>query len=197
MVKYGIPSGRAGWYLQQLYKLYAAQVIPELTPNFLVWDADTFLLTPQRFFVKGTPMGRFGLGHQYHYPYFPHMAQLHPQLQRQRDDLSGICNFMPFHAPFLEDLINWVESHHRRSRRSFWQLFLAAVNHSVMSGASEFEIYFNFMWLHHPEAVQLMDPPLRLDNFRTKVPGASELAAPQVDVVSVHWYQRGEKAHKS
>lgn len=185
-----IRADRVGWYLQQLYKLYAARVIPDLTPNFVVWDADTLLLTPQRFFVAGTGVGRFGLGDQYHGEYFRHMSALHPSLRRQDPALSGICNFMPFYAPFLDEMMHLVEDHHRSSYLPFWQLFLRAVNLTTMSGASEFEMYFNFLLAYHPEGLELMDPPLRFDNFRSCSPSAAEQASPQFDVVSVHWYLR-------
>ncbi len=42
---------RAGWYLQQLLKLYAHAVVPGLSEHYLVLNADVFLLCPTRIFL--------------------------------------------------------------------------------------------------------------------------------------------------
>ena len=39
-------SKRAGWYLQQLFKLYAGLVIPGILDTYLIIDADTFFFQP-------------------------------------------------------------------------------------------------------------------------------------------------------
>lgn len=183
----GIRADRSGWYRQQLYKLYAYEVIPSLSPHFVTWDADTFLLTPQRFFLPESCVARMGTHTQYHPDYFQHMARLHPMLQRQTRH-SGICNFMAFHAGFVREMMDWVESRH--AGRPFWQVFLDHVDKQAMSGASEFEMYFNFMLRQHPEAVQLIDPPLRFENYTAHVPSEHEFHHPQHDLISVHWYLR-------
>lgn len=187
VVDRGIRSDRSGWYRQQLYKLYAHEVIPSLSSHFLVWDADTFLLTPQRFFLPDSCVARFGTHHQYHPDYFRHMAQLHPWLQRQTNQ-SGICNFMAFQAGFVREMMAMVEARHGGT--PFWQVFLDHVDPQAMSGASEFEMYFNFMLRFHPNAVQLMDPPLRFENYTSQVPSEQDFLHPQHDLVSVHWYLR-------
>ena len=40
---------RTGWYLQQLLKLYAGKVIPNILDKYLVIDSDTYFLKPTRF----------------------------------------------------------------------------------------------------------------------------------------------------
>jgi diguanylate cyclase (GGDEF)-like protein len=52
------PSSRNGWYLQQLFKLYAGLVIPGILHRYLVVDADTFFLRPVIFENSdGKPLG--------------------------------------------------------------------------------------------------------------------------------------------
>lgn len=187
----GIRADRVGWYLQQLFKLYAAQVVPHLSPNFVVWDADTLLLTPQAFFTTPRCQGRFATGDQYHHEYFQHMARLHPQFQRQTQQ-SGICNFMPFHAQWVQALMDQVEQQH--PGRRFWQVFLDAVDPQTLSGASEFELYFHYLLAQHPEAVTWFNPPLRFQNDATRLPELSGDSLPAHDVVSVHWYCRSASA---
>ena len=46
-----VAKARAGWYLQQLLKLGAAQAIPHLSDHFLLWDLDMIPLRPMTFLL--------------------------------------------------------------------------------------------------------------------------------------------------
>ena len=52
------PASPPGWYLQQLIKLYAPLVIPDLTEHVLVLDADTLLARPTRWLEQGAGRNR-------------------------------------------------------------------------------------------------------------------------------------------
>jgi len=144
---------RNGWYLQQLLKLYAGYVIPGILQTYLVIDSDTHFLKPTRFIDDG---GKFlnTTGDEYHLPYFEHMNRLHPSLKKT-NALSGIAHHCMFHVPFLDELFSMVQNHHNDAT-SFWRIFLSNIGKDqvLLSGASEYEIYFTFMCLKHPGEMQ-------------------------------------------
>jgi len=193
---------RNGWYFQQLLKLYAS-VIPGILDRYLIVDADTFLLRPINFVVSGTntvvganapqPIPAYAIGTGLHAPYFAHMACLHPLLIRMYPDLSGICHHMVFQRAHIEILFALVEDFHSRGgqagapKKEFWQIFLDSVNPADYdgSGASEYEIYFNFLLRLFPHEIAVR--PLRWANApATVLDGDSQLA--DLDYVSCHHY---------
>lgn len=168
---------RVGWYLQQLIKLYAWKVIPNLSDPYIVIDADTYFLKPTSFthgkalcFTKAT---------EYHAPYFEHMQRLLPGLQRVQN-CSGVAHHMPMSHVILADLFERVEAYHDMP---FWKAFLSCLDpkHMEGSGASEYEIVFNFTQLYHPDKFELRELDWR-NRKRDKGLGIS------CDYVSLHWY---------
>jgi hypothetical protein len=153
------PIKRRGWYLQQLLKLYAGFIIPNILPRWLVIDGDTFFLKPTRFLEGGKPC--YNPGNEYTQSYFDHAARLHPSLRRADPALSGITHHMLFEAPRVSELFELVEAHHRAP---FWRAFMDCVapHEYERSGASEYELYFNFMMLFHRSEIVLR--PLRWEN---------------------------------
>jgi hypothetical protein len=141
---------RNGWYLQQLLKLYSGFIIPNILDKYLVIDADTFFIKPTTFFENGKPLYNFGI--QYHKPYFEHMVKLHPALVKVDESKSGICHHMVFETKYVRELFDLVESRHNTP---FYQVFLENVVDYGGSGASEYEIYFNWMLLTHPSEIIL------------------------------------------
>lgn len=175
---------RMGWYLQQLLKLYAPLVIEGLSEYYFILDSDTVFLNPTRF-VDDDGKLLFNISHEYHPPYFEHMKRLLPALDRQIDR-SGITNCMIFKQSIVRDLIWRVEHHHNTE---FWKAFLSCVErkHFRLSGASEFEIFFNFCLKYYPDCVKI--EPLHW--------GCSgELERMEIDrasgtrYMSYHWYLR-------
>jgi len=137
---------RAGWYFQQLIKLYAPTVIPSILQQYLVVDADTFFLQPCRFVEDGRPI--FNLGTEFHAPYFEHMHRLHPSLVKSII-YSGITHTLAYDCRWLREMFNLIEGHH--DGKPFWRIFLDEVDplHKENSGASEHELYFTFCILNH------------------------------------------------
>jgi ribosomal protein S19 len=170
---------RSGWYLQQLIKLYSVLVLPCLD-YVLVVDADTVLLQRHSFVENGVLL--FNHGIEYHKPYFEHMIKLHPTLKK-RINVSGICHHMIFERKSVLRLMNLVETYHGRT---FWKVFLEMVSFKMkeFSGASEYEIYFNYMLLYHPTQIKIR--PLKWKNIYSH----KELDNILYDYVSYHWYSR-------
>jgi len=72
---------RNGWYLQQLLKFYAGNVIPGILSNYLIVDSDTHFLKPTSF-MDSDGKYIYTTGTEYHKPYFNHMNKLHPSLKK-------------------------------------------------------------------------------------------------------------------
>lgn len=136
-------SSKLGWYYQQLLKLYALFVIPGISPNVLVVDADTIFLNRVEF-LNATGAGLYNPGREYHLPYFKHAERLTGgRVKRVFPRYSGISHHMLFQQSIMEDLFCQVESLHQKE---FWKAFCQCVDKSDVrgDGASEYEIYFNF-----------------------------------------------------
>ena len=144
-------SGRNGWYLQQLLKLYAGKVIPNILETYLVIDSDTFFLKPATFTENGKCLYCFGT--EYNEPYFIHMKKLHSSFKKMDEYKSGICHHMIFQTKYINEIFEMVEKEHNGT--SFYQTFLKCVMPSIDSGASEYEIYFNYMIQYHPTEIKI------------------------------------------
>lgn len=166
-------SKRNGWYLQQLLKLYAGLVIPELSDIYLVIDADTFFLKLTRFFDGNTPL--YNTGDEYHPPYFEHMARMHPSFVR-RSTRSGICHHMLFNKNIILELMSLIDT-------PFWIKFLESVDisHVEGSGASEYELYITYILGRHSDKFKIR--PLMWKN--TTIGNGND---ENLDYISCHWY---------
>jgi len=138
-------SNRIGWLYQQLLKLYAAFVIPDISSNILILDADTIFLRPISFLDSKTNGCLFNPGSENNRPYFIHGERLIPGFRRKYPNYSGVSHHMLFQRAILEDLFDTVEQVHGKE---FWRAFCDCIerskHHLFGSAASEYEIYFNF-----------------------------------------------------
>jgi hypothetical protein len=168
---------RNGWYLQQLLKLYALIIIPEILDKCLVIDADTFFLQPTVFIKNNKCLYNFGS--EYHKPYFSHMLKLDNELTKVFQDKSGICHHMMFEKRYINELINKIEEQHNDK---FYNIFLKMVSTTDFtgSGASEYEIYFNYVFKNYSNNVEIRQ--LKWSNSKTLNLNAD------LDYISYHWY---------
>lgn len=144
------PFPRIGWIYQQLLKLYAFSVIPNLSSNILILDADTVFLNPVRFIDShGNPF--FTRGKEHHQPYFDHAKRLLPEFRKVFPKYSGVTHHMLFQKPILEDLFVTIVAIHAAEP---WQAIIRCIDPSEAYGASfsEYEIYFNFAFLRTEQA---------------------------------------------
>lgn len=156
------PKSRVGWIYQQLLKLYAAYVIPGLSSNVLVVDSDLIFLNAVSF-LSPTRSGLYAYGREYHWPYFDHMGKLLPGLGKLFANYSGIAHHMLFQAPVLDALFKDVETVHGKI---FWQAFCDCIDEKFIwhSCASEYEIYFNYLFTVSSQA---LIRPLKWTNIDT------------------------------
>ena len=169
---------RNGWYLQQLLKLYAGTVIPGILARYLVIDSDTFFCKPTAFIYRGKCAYSYGV--EYHIPYFKHMARLNGDWNKVDMTKSGICHHMIFETEFAKEMMRVVEELHDDK---FYNVFLSNVVDFNGSGASEYEIYFNYMLKYHSDKIVL-----RKLNFAnvSSFPNSNH----NLDYFSWHWHIR-------
>ena len=170
-------TSRNGWYLQQLLKLYAGTIIPDILEKYLVIDADTFFLKPTTFIEDDKCL--YNYGDENHFPYFQHMKKLDESFSKQLSDKSGICHHMMFETKYLKELFNLIEQKHNDT---FYNVFLKNVSINEESGASEYEIYFNYIILNHHENIKIRQ--LNWTNTRHL------LLNNNYDYISIHHYNR-------
>ena len=118
-------------------------------------------------------------GTEYHKPYFHHMEKLDKDLTKIDKNKSGICHHMMFETKYIDELITTIEKKHKES---FYNIFLKLVTEKTASGASEYEIYFNYMLKYHPNKIKIRKLNYRNTN---KLETNSNL-----DYISYHWYLR-------
>lgn len=173
---------RNGWYLQQLLKLYAGLVIPDILQKYLVIDCDTHFVKPTKFLTDDNKC-IFTTGVEYHVPYFEHMKRLHPSLIKSHN-LSGISHHTFFDNELVQELIKLVEYYHTSNEKPFWRIFLDETdhNHYDHSGASEYELYFTYVYIHHREKMDIRQ--LKWINHHEVVLNTDN------DFISVHWFLR-------
>lgn len=137
-------NNRIGWIYQQFLKLYAPIIIPNLSSNVLVVDADTIFLNPVSFFDEfGSALYAFGT--ENHEPYFSWINQLIPGLYRAFPEYSGIVHHMLFQKQTIQDLFDTIEKIHQKDA---WIAMCNCINHQDLFGSciSEYELYFNFLF---------------------------------------------------
>ena len=135
-------DGRLGWIYQQLLKLYAPLVIPSISSNVLVVDADVLFLQPIEFIdERGYPY--FAPNKDVlEFPWIVHMKRfLHP-LPIPFPSFSGVSHHMLFQKAFLQELFAFVE---KENGRELWKAMLHHVDKNHLANCfSEYEIYSNF-----------------------------------------------------
>lgn len=142
-----------GWYFQQLLKLYSPFIIPDISSNVLIIDADTIFMNPVEFLNEQFG-GLFCVSHlRAKTRYIKHAQRLVPGYKRIYPEVYSVCHHMLFQRPILEDLFATVEEYHKTA---FWNAFCFCVNLHARKGASEYEIYYNYA-LTHTDQVALRE----------------------------------------
>ena len=149
-----------GWWWQQLIKLQAQRLLPELADHLLVLDSETVLLRPVRF-LDGQGRSLLHPASEDNPTYRNHRQRLLPDLLCQTSGLSGITHCMLFDRRILEQLHTQVEAIHGVP---LWQAFLSQVDplHRRQGGASEYDLYFHYALQFAPQLVRLRSLPWKV-----------------------------------
>jgi hypothetical protein len=182
VIKHHGKLNRNGWYLQQLLKLYAGKIIPNILEKYLVIDCDTFFLKPTTFVENNKCLYNYST--EYHRQYFNHMKKLDKNLTKIDKNKSGICHHMIFEKKYIDELISNIEKNHDDV---FYNIFLKTVADidKKYAGASEYEIYFNYMLKYNPDKIQIRK--LSWKNTRKLETNCNK------DYISYHWHHRSNR----
>jgi hypothetical protein len=145
-------SFRNGWYLQQLLKLYAGFCIEGILERYLVIDCDTIFLKPTTF-IQNDNKCMYNYGDENYIVYFNHMNKLNKDFTKQIPDKSGICHHMMFEKKYIKEIIDKVELNPEHNNSPFYIIFLSNVTEITGSGASEYELYFNYIVKEHSDKI--------------------------------------------
>lgn len=176
-------GSRTGWYYQQLLKLNL-DTIEGLLEHFLIIDADTVLRRPVLFWDHNSVSLCHTIDKDEFY-YRQHIEKLLPSLMPLKNDgHSAVVHHMPMLKTWLSDMKRLIETQH--SGTSFHQSFLACVHedYKFLSGASEYELYFQYAMHYHPKEITVR----KLQHINTG--DRKYLKSNLYDLVSVHSYLR-------
>jgi hypothetical protein len=107
------------------------------------------------------------------------MKKLNKDLIKVDKNKSGICHHMIFETKYLKELFNIIEKEHNDI---FYNIFLKLVTDYKGSGASEYEIYFNYMLKNYNDNIIIRS--LNWCNTNTLDINTNK------DYISWHWYMR-------
>jgi hypothetical protein len=147
-------KGRQGWYYQQFLKLYAFHAIPGLRDTVLFFDSDLVLYKRVEF-VGSTGTIKLDWSHQYNAPYFEHAAALlGPKFKRIKNACSGIVDHIVTTREIVTHLLTTIEKLHGKSA---WIVMLELLppRDRDGSGFSEYEMLFNWTFLHFGQKAQM------------------------------------------
>ena len=110
------------------------------------------------------------------------MNKLHPSLKKAHP-CSGIVHHMIVNNNILNELMKIVETNHNTN--PFWKIFINMVDRVDFphSGASEYEIYFNYMNIYHQNDIIIRE-------LNWKNASSINDSNKECDYVSIHWYMR-------
>ncbi len=153
---------RVGWHYQQLLKLYACLVIPDISENVLILDADTVFYRKVKFFSpEGSPLYNLSKDKdldqsEFQQTTFKHIIKILPEIERYFPhkflNVSGVCHHMLFQRHIIEDLMKKVENTDF-SGGKFYEIFLK--NREGTCGVAEYNLYFYFLISCHPKNYQI------------------------------------------
>lgn len=138
---------RCGWLYQQLLKLYTIFVIPDISSNVLILDADTIFINPVHFYDENTGGALFCpnsfIPGKSSTLFYDHAKRLVPGLIQYEATFSGVAHHMLFQYPIMKELFDDVEA---RFKKVFWKAFCDCIEHQDLDEpcASEYEIYSNY-----------------------------------------------------
>lgn len=187
---------RVGWHYQQLLKLYTAFVIPNISENILILDADTVFYRPVKFFSdEGLPLYNLSKDKnldksEFQQTTFNHILRILPEIGKnfpqEFSDISGVCHHMIFQKHILQDLMQKIEQHDG-SGDKFYQIFLK--KREGTCGVAEYNLYFYFLISCHPKNYKIRI--LKYKNTAKFHPWFERLRR-KYDYCSYHSYMREE-----
>jgi hypothetical protein len=136
-----IPRDRAGWYFQQLLKMYSF-IIPNIMESFLMLDSDVIFLKNVDFYGDGK--FKYNYSSEYTPDYFDCMSRLNTFFEKIVN-MSGICHHMIFEKSILDEIFKLI----KKEGEEVYETIIKAVQ-QWHHGFSEYELYFNYIFKKYP-----------------------------------------------
>jgi hypothetical protein len=175
-----------GWYYQQLLKLYAAYVIPGISPNVLVIDSDSVFVSPVEFIDDKGGLLCVNIKKATKSHYRAHAQRMLPSYAPIHLDVNSVNHHMLFQKPILDDMFAEIETAHNMP---LWKVFCQNVDTSRKWGSgSEYELYYNFA-LNHTSQVSIRPLKRRSSGSLHRV---EEYQEQGYSLLSFHSYMRKE-----
>jgi len=156
--------------------------------KYLVIDADTFFINPAYFVENGKCLYNYNNYHDsIHLPYFQHIKNLFPEINMIEYHISAVTHHMIFETKYIMEMFKKSEDIYNEP---FYVSFLKSVpDHYQEStgGASEYELYFNYMINYHLDKIILRKLSF-INAFTLRILKHNEL----YDYISYHWYSRND-----
>ncbi len=140
------PKTRIGWIFQQFLKSYAIFVIPNISSNVLIVDADTIFLRPVTFQDPQTAAGLYNPATENYKFYFDHLERVLPGFKKVFPQHSGIAHHMLLQRSVMDELYTEIRKAHNQEP---WKVFCEKVDHEELFRSCmciEYELYFNFVF---------------------------------------------------
>ena len=140
------PKTRIGWIFQQFLKIYSSFVIPNISSNVLILDADTIFLRPVAFQDSQTGAGLYNPGTEHTVAYFAHNEKVLPGWKKIFPQYSGISHHMIHQKSVVTALFENIRKAHNKEP---WKVFCDAVDKSELFRSCmcvEYELYFNYVF---------------------------------------------------
>lgn len=157
-------------YINQLLKLYAHKVIPDLLDNILICDSDIIFIKNITFIKDNKPLyGNRIVNLDPYQQYLNHHLKLHPSfdfgnkldinisLKPSGRFCSGICHHIIYNKNIINEIVDLIEKTHNTV---FWKYYLNQVdtrdrNHMNHCEPANCEFYYNYVNLFHPDKIKI------------------------------------------
>lgn len=161
MVNFGVKRNRKCSYINQILKLYAHKVIPDLTENILLCDSDIIFIKDVTFMNENKPLyGNRVFDYDSILPYLNHTQILNEEfnfanteenkeLSKNNKIMSGVCHHMMYNKDIINELIFYIEQKHNCV---FWKFYLNIAIENKYEPA-EFELYYNYVNKYHKDKI--------------------------------------------
>jgi hypothetical protein len=140
----------AGWYFQQFLKM-GMSAYEGIAPHYLIWDSDTIMLQPMRFFTDDGKV-LMSQSQEHHEPYFRAIKILLGNIKLA--PFSFITEHMMVNISFMQELLGKIANGSSLTGDWVWRI-LDSIEFEFLahSGFSEFETYGNFVYSYHQDSI--------------------------------------------
>jgi hypothetical protein len=160
----------AGWYLQQFLKLSFGSYAG--VPRYVIWDADTVMLSPINFTEGGVTL--MNTAREHHQEYFETFAKLFGRQAPLRRSL--ISQYMLIETQVVDEMRREIEG---RFSKDWIAAILSLLPGKSLCEFSEYETYGNFFAVSRPERLKLR----RMKWFRRGAEVIRDLALGDFDTI--------------